>query len=42
VGKEFTGKQIELPTGKLADLAPTVLKLMHLSQPAKMTGESLI
>ena len=28
--------------GRLADLAPTVLELMGLSQPAEMTGESLI
>lgn len=28
--------------GKLADLAPTLLQLMGLEQPAEMTGESLI
>jgi 2,3-bisphosphoglycerate-independent phosphoglycerate mutase len=28
--------------GRLADLAPTVLQLMGLPQPAEMTGESLI
>ncbi len=31
-----------LRTGRLADLAPTVLELMGLSQPPEMTGESLI
>ncbi|MBE1285143.1 MAG: 2,3-bisphosphoglycerate-independent phosphoglycerate mutase [Rhodobacteraceae bacterium] len=31
-----------LRPGRLADLAPTVLKLMGLPQPAEMTGESLI
>jgi len=31
-----------LRTGRLADLAPTVLQLMGLDQPAEMTGESLI
>ena len=28
--------------GRLADLAPTVLALMGLPQPAEMTGESLL
>jgi 2,3-bisphosphoglycerate-independent phosphoglycerate mutase len=31
-----------LKNGKLADIAPTVLKLMGIEQPAEMTGESLI
>ncbi|MEO1679233.1 MAG: 2,3-bisphosphoglycerate-independent phosphoglycerate mutase [Pseudomonadota bacterium] len=31
-----------LSTGRLADLAPTVLELMGLPQPAEMTGRSLI
>ena len=30
------------PAGRLADIAPTVLALMDLPQPAEMTGESLI
>jgi 2,3-bisphosphoglycerate-independent phosphoglycerate mutase len=29
-------------SGRLADLAPTVLQLMGLPQPPEMTGESLI
>lgn len=33
---------IALRKGRLADLAPTVLALMGLEQPAEMTGESLI
>ncbi|MGI5977631.1 MAG: 2,3-bisphosphoglycerate-independent phosphoglycerate mutase [Candidatus Limivicinus sp.] len=33
---------IELRPGRLADIAPTILSLMGLSQPAEMTGESLI
>ena len=28
--------------GKLADVAPTILKLMGIEQPAAMTGEALI
>jgi 2,3-bisphosphoglycerate-independent phosphoglycerate mutase len=31
-----------LADGRLADLAPTLLQLMHLDQPAEMTGESLL
>ena len=28
--------------GKLCDIAPTILDLMSISQPAAMTGQSLI
>ena len=28
--------------GKLADIAPTLLELMGIEQPAEMTGESLL
>jgi 2,3-bisphosphoglycerate-independent phosphoglycerate mutase len=28
--------------GKLADVAPTILDLLAIDQPAEMTGESLI
>jgi 2,3-bisphosphoglycerate-independent phosphoglycerate mutase len=31
-----------LRPGRLADLAPTLLQLMGLAQPAEMTGKSLI
>jgi 2,3-bisphosphoglycerate-independent phosphoglycerate mutase len=31
-----------LREGKLADIAPTLLALMDLPQPAAMTGENLI
>lgn len=31
-----------LAEGRLADIAPTVLALMHLPQPAEMTGRSLL
>lgn len=34
--------KIELKNGKLADIAPTVLDLMNITQPAEMTGQSLI
>lgn len=30
------------PSGSLADIAPTILDVLHLKKPASMTGESLI
>ena len=33
---------VKLKSGKLADLAPTMLDLMNLSKPEEMTGESLL
>ncbi len=35
-------KQVRLREGVLGDIAPTILALMGLAQPAKMTGRSLI
>ena len=35
-------KGIKLRNGRLADIAPTILKVMGLNQPAEMTGECLI
>ncbi len=32
----------ELEEGRLADIAPTILALLHLEQPSQMTGTSLI
>jgi 2,3-bisphosphoglycerate-independent phosphoglycerate mutase len=32
----------KLRSGRLADLAPTILDLMQLAKPPEMTGESLI
>ena len=32
----------EVKDGKLADVAPTILKLMGIEQPAAMTGEALV
>jgi 2,3-bisphosphoglycerate-independent phosphoglycerate mutase len=54
VGAEFKGKTIGLadpvnddlsllsPAGTLADVAPTILRIMGISQPTTMTGHSLI
>ena len=37
------GENVKLrENGRLADLAPTMLKLLGLPQPKEMTGESLI
>lgn len=38
----ITDKRINLKGGKLADIAPTILKLMDLDIPKEMTGEVLI
>jgi 2,3-bisphosphoglycerate-independent phosphoglycerate mutase len=54
VSKEYEGKSLNLPegigadlslaapAGMLADIAPTVLKIMGLPQPKEMTGRALI
>lgn len=39
VSNDFKGT---LHPGKLGDIAPTILELMHLQKPEEMTGESLI
>ncbi len=36
------GADVKLKNGRLADLAPTMLALMGIEKPEKMTGESLI
>ncbi len=38
----ISGKPLKLKDGILADIAPTVLKIMGIKQPAKMTGNSLM
>lgn len=42
VGKQFAGKTQTLPSGILADIAPTVLKLLNIPKPEDMTGRPLI
>ncbi len=37
-----SNKQARVNDGRLADVAPTILKIMGLEQPADMTGECLI
>lgn len=38
----ITNKKIKLKNGKLADIAPTMLKILNLDIPKEMTGKSLI
>jgi 2,3-bisphosphoglycerate-independent phosphoglycerate mutase len=43
VGEGFSAATTKLREGgRLADIAPTLLQLMKLPQPAEMTGKSLI
>ena len=37
-----TKENIKLKSGKLADIAPTILELLNLEIPKEMTGKSLI
>lgn len=42
ISKEYLNKPTMLPTGILADIAPTMLRVMGLNKPDTMTGRSLI
>lgn len=42
ISESLRGKNIPLPEGKLGDVAPTILQLLGLKQPAEMTGRSLL
>lgn len=42
VASQFIGQNKKLMPGILADVAPTILKLLNLSQPSAMSGKSLI
>jgi len=35
-------EDVKLKSGKLADLAPTMLDIMGLKKPEEMSGESLL
>lgn len=41
-GPQFQGQTRKLNQGILADVAPTILKLLNLPKPDQMTGTSLI
>ncbi|MBF0193621.1 MAG: 2,3-bisphosphoglycerate-independent phosphoglycerate mutase [Magnetococcales bacterium] len=38
----FLGRKAELKNGRLCDVAPTLLKIMAIEQPAQMSGHSLL
>ncbi len=42
VSNQFHGQPTKLSPGVLADVAPTILKLLNLPKPDSMTGKSLI
>jgi 2,3-bisphosphoglycerate-independent phosphoglycerate mutase len=42
VNKQYTGRYTQLPTGKLGDIAPTILYMIGLSIPEEMTGINLL
>ena len=42
IGKQFAGHNTMLPSGILADIAPTILTLMGVPKPQQMTGRALI
>ncbi|HYD35849.1 MAG TPA: 2,3-bisphosphoglycerate-independent phosphoglycerate mutase [Vitreimonas sp.] len=42
IGKQFMGKSTMLPTGILADVAPTMLNIMGIPKPETMTGRALV
>jgi 2,3-bisphosphoglycerate-independent phosphoglycerate mutase len=42
IGKQFMNKPIMLPTGILADVAPTMLHIMGIPKPESMTGRALV
>ena len=42
IGKQYMNQPIMLPSGILADIAPTLLKIMGISKPPSMTGRALI
>jgi 2,3-bisphosphoglycerate-independent phosphoglycerate mutase len=42
VWERLRGKKIAIGQGKLGDVAPTILAIMQLPQPAEMSGKSLL
>ena len=42
VAENLRGKHINIPEGKLGDVAPTILQLLGFEQPKEMTGRSLL
>ncbi len=42
IGKQFANKPTMLPTGILADVAPTMLSILGIKKPDSMTGRALV
>lgn len=42
ISKDFLGKALNLPSGILADVAPTLLGLLGIQKPSSMTGRNLL
>ncbi len=42
INKDFTGRGQALPSGILADVAPTILSLIEIPIPSQMTGRNLL
>jgi 2,3-bisphosphoglycerate-independent phosphoglycerate mutase len=42
LGNQFMNQTTLLPTGILADIAPTMLKILGVTKPAEMTGRELV
>jgi 2,3-bisphosphoglycerate-independent phosphoglycerate mutase len=42
IGKKFMGQNMMLPSGILADVAPTMLSVMGIQKPETMTGRALL
>lgn len=42
IGKQYAGKSLMLPSGILADVAPTILSCMGIPKPSAMTGRALL
>ncbi|MFZ2200098.1 MAG: 2,3-bisphosphoglycerate-independent phosphoglycerate mutase [Microgenomates group bacterium] len=42
VGKPYLNQAKSLPRGILADIAPTILKILGINKPSSMTGRSLL
>ena len=42
IAKDFTGRGETLPSGILADVAPTVLNLLKIPIPSQMSGRNLL
>jgi 2,3-bisphosphoglycerate-independent phosphoglycerate mutase len=42
IGKQFLNRPTMLPTGILADIAPTILSVMGIPRPESMTGRALL